>query len=434
MDPSQTLRFTKIYLKNWRNFAEIEVELPRRAFLVGPNASGKTNFLDALRFIAEIATPGSGGLIGAVSSRGYANLLYRGANKDALIVIRITVGNDDNGNLWEYELTFGQEERQSSPTITMESVRWNGTETLHRRVYEVEEEGRKVNYLQATFALIFDDNISYPRLSEPTRDFRPPSQTYLEQEGWLQAKIAVGDSVIVLAEFANSLASVRHFNVVPELVRHPDWRSNTENGYNDFIEQIADTPKPEQARKLKLIQEALRGAVPQFKDLDIALGTLDVPHLYASYANWRSKNARETEASFSDGTLRLIGMLWAMLDGVGPLLVEEPEIALHYGVVRYIPDILLRIGYSNGRQVIVSTHSTEILMSEGIELKETLLFYPEKHGTKIMPASSISEMKTLVEGGLNLGLIVQSSTSPQDSDMISYFPSLREDVPSGDKG
>lgn len=48
MNAEQTLRFTKLYLKNWRNFGEVEVALPRRAFLVGPNASGKTNFLDAL--------------------------------------------------------------------------------------------------------------------------------------------------------------------------------------------------------------------------------------------------------------------------------------------------------------------------------------------------------------------------------------------------
>lgn len=40
------MRFSGIYLENWRNFGQVDVPLQNRAFLVGPNASGKSNFLD----------------------------------------------------------------------------------------------------------------------------------------------------------------------------------------------------------------------------------------------------------------------------------------------------------------------------------------------------------------------------------------------------
>ena len=51
-------RFAEIHLRNWRNFLSVDVPLQWRAFLVGPNASGKSNFLDVIRFLADIVTVG----------------------------------------------------------------------------------------------------------------------------------------------------------------------------------------------------------------------------------------------------------------------------------------------------------------------------------------------------------------------------------------
>lgn len=48
------LRFTHLSLDNWHNFSQVAVALQGRAFLVGPNASGKSNFLDVFRFLQKI--------------------------------------------------------------------------------------------------------------------------------------------------------------------------------------------------------------------------------------------------------------------------------------------------------------------------------------------------------------------------------------------
>ncbi len=60
---------SQLDLKNWRNFRSLNVRLAERVFIVGPNASGKSNLLDALRFLRDIAKPG-GGLQQAIFQRG----------------------------------------------------------------------------------------------------------------------------------------------------------------------------------------------------------------------------------------------------------------------------------------------------------------------------------------------------------------------------
>ena len=52
------MRISHVELYSWKNFRKVNVKLTDRVFLVGPNASGKSNFLDALRFLRDLAAPG----------------------------------------------------------------------------------------------------------------------------------------------------------------------------------------------------------------------------------------------------------------------------------------------------------------------------------------------------------------------------------------
>jgi predicted ATPase len=60
----------RLQLKNWRNFRAADVELQDRVFVVGPNASGKSNLLDVFRFLRDLAKPEGGGLQKAIRDRG----------------------------------------------------------------------------------------------------------------------------------------------------------------------------------------------------------------------------------------------------------------------------------------------------------------------------------------------------------------------------
>ena len=376
------IRFTKLRLENWRNFTRVEVDLQYRVFLVGPNASGKSNLLDAFRFLHDIASVG-GGFQAAVRKRGgIPGLRCLAARRNPDLVISVRLGTDENPNAWEYELSFSQNNNQR-PVIKRERVLKDGQEILDR-----------------------------PRLSE----FDDPellTQTYLEQ-------VTANKEFRVLAEF---FASLRYLHVVPQLVREPDrsvGKSNDPYG-GDLLEQIAHTPERTRAAHLKKIGEALRVAVPQLTELELTRDDRGTPHLRGKYEHWRPQGAWQSEDQFSDGTLRLLGLLWALLEGGGPLLLEEPELSLHPEVVRFIPQLFARVQSRTGRQTLVSTHSPELLSDNGIGLDEVLLLEPSEEGTQIRKASEFKEIEALLKGGLSLAEAVLPHGAPKGVYQLSFF-------------
>ncbi len=100
---------SKIALKNWRNFLNVDVNLGDRVFLVGPNASGKSNFLDAFRFLRDIARQG-GGLQKAVKDRGgISRIRCLAARRESQVEIKVQISNGNSGAVWSYEIGIKQE-------------------------------------------------------------------------------------------------------------------------------------------------------------------------------------------------------------------------------------------------------------------------------------------------------------------------------------
>ena len=69
--------FSRLVLKNWKNFVNGDVGIQNRVFLVGPNASGKSNFLDAFRFLRDLASSGGGFQESVASRRDNAKRLVK---------------------------------------------------------------------------------------------------------------------------------------------------------------------------------------------------------------------------------------------------------------------------------------------------------------------------------------------------------------------
>lgn len=379
----RALRVTHVHLENWRNFTMVAVDLQRRAFLFGPNASGKSNFLDVFRFLHNIVSVG-GGFQEAVRRRGgVSRLRCLAARRYSDIVISIHVGGEENLPAWQYTLRFSQDNLQR-PVLKEERVIRDGSEVLSRPNE--------------------DDKKDQERLT----------QTHLEQ-------------VNVNREFrdvATFLASIRYLHIVPQIVREPNrWVGRHNDPYGgDFLEQIARTAENTQKARLRRIRDALRVAVPQLSELELYRDARGTPHLRGKYEHWRRKGAWQTEVDFSDGTLRLMGLLWAALGGGGPLLLEEPELSLHPDAIRYIPQMFARIQRRTGRQVLTSTHSTDLLRDEGIGLDEVLLLQPGSEGTSLTPAKDFSEVVALLVGGVTLAEAIIPRTRPRGVEQLALFP------------
>lgn len=117
----------------------------------------------------------------------------------------------------------------------------------------------------------------------------------------------------------------------------------------------------------------------------------------------------------------MLGLLWALLDGNGPLLLEEPELSLNAAVVRQIPQMFNRVQRRSKRQILVSTHSPDLLEDEGIGMNEVLILVPGAEGTSVRPAGDLSAVRDLVEGGMGLGEAVRPHAAPAHPEQLRLF-------------
>lgn len=383
MKPSRApqMFFTSLRMRHWRNFrGPVDVRLRRRAFLVGPNASGKSNVLDALRFLRDAA---GHGLQEAVRLRGgMGEIRTLQARTPAGVELAARIGNDETPDMWSYRLRFRNHPKKHRPEVMEEEVRQRD-EPILRRPDAADE-----------------------------RDPERLAQTYLEQ-------IVVNQEFRELGEF---LKSVRYLHVVPHLVRDPDRSVGKHDDPfgGDFLEKIASTPSKTQAARLRRINKALQIAIPQFDSLKLQQDAGGRWHLEARFSHWRQSAARQYERSFSDGTLRLIGLLWALADGGGPLLLEEPELALHDALVRHLPRFMARMHKKSGRQVLVTTHSAALLADPGIGLDEVHVLLPNEQGTEITVGRSYPEVHDMVRAGLTVGNALLPKAAPAQAEQFDF--------------
>lgn len=376
------MHFTRVILENWRNFTRVDVRLARRVFLAGPNAAGKSNFLDAFRFLRDVADP-QGGLQRAVESRdGMPQLrsLHARARSHVGLEVEVDLGN---GQPWSYRLEIAPDSRKL-PVVRVEAVRHGDACLLSRP--DTDDRGDATRLSQTHLEQV-----------NANREFRPLQEAF---------------------------AGVKYLHVVPQLVREPErsvGRQRDPFG-GDFLEQIAKTSPRQRDARLRRIRDALKVAVPQLAELKLERDRhTGVPHLQGLYSHWRPDAGWQSERQFSDGTLRLIGLLWGLLDGDEPLLLEEPELSLHPGIVRCIPSMMAKLGLRLGRQVIVSTHSKDLLSDEGLAAEEVLLFQPTREDTKVTCAADDAQVVALLEGGVSMAEAVVPRTAPAATEQLLLF-------------
>jgi predicted ATPase len=377
--------FTHLRLQNWRNFRKVDVALQRRVFIVGANASGKSNLLDVFRFLQELAVEG-GGLTNALhgSNRGGLRAirsLHAGGDPKVGIRIVATIDNES----WTYELDLA--ETKEGAQVAKEVVTRAGAPVLTRP----DSKDKKDPELLRTTAL---------EQSASNGNFR------------------------LLRDFFRSSTYV---HVVPQLLRIPSVGDSERFGKGlgtGLIGAMGEVPKKTREARLRRIQNALLTVLPQFDELEWMQDSKGIPHLRAKYKHWRRTGAWQQETSFSDGTLRLIGLLWYLDQQGGPLLLEEPEISLHAAAVRQLPQIFAGITARKRRQIIVTSHATELLQEDsGVNPNELLLLTTTDKETTVTSGDTDREICAAAEGDRALKAAVDAATRPPKVADLGLFGS-----------
>ena len=371
------MHLRRLKLKNWRNFAQFDLPLRGRQFVLGPNASGKSNLLDAVLFLHDVAKVG-GGLQAAVQKRGGLDAIrWMGAGRDQEVALGAEVSaSAEDGRIWTYEL--GIRQGKDGPQVSYEGVLdFSGKLSVNRKALDKCEGSRAL------------------------------AQTHLERAG----------SSKDFSEVRALLAKVQYQHLVPQLLRQTgEAQGKVPEGDphgQGLLARMAETPAKVRDDLLDSINKLLRVVVPGLEGIaleaDKATGR---PHLRANYTSECGNGATMREDQMSDGTLCLIGLSWSMLESDGLLLLEEPERNLHEGVVRYFPGMLLGAERRNQRQFFISTHSAALLSDAGISPESVILLRPGPRGTEALLASDHEFLCDLLLPDDSVGKLAIPLTQP----------------------
>ena len=351
---------SRIKARNWRNFEELDTALAETIYLIGPNASGKSNFLDMFRFMRDIVNPKGGGLQQAVASRGgMAKLRYLGARRSPGIELTFELKEQatDPAPKWCYLLSFRYERHGNHrPMVQREAVIHQGETILERPNQEDQDDTERLTE-------------THLELTNSNHNFR---------------------------EIAQFFQKILYLHLVPQLLRHGDMfvtkQMDSDPFGHGFLEQIAGTAEKSRTSRLQRIEVILKAVLPHSKGLrfvkDESTGR---PHLEMRYVHWRPNAGWQREDQFSDGTLRLIALTWTLMSSDNVILLEEPELSLHSKIVEQIPRMVWQAHTSRkkrGGQVIISTHSPALLSDTSINGAFLVLVPGEKgESTRVEPPS-----------------------------------------------
>ena len=105
-------------------------------------------------------------------------------------------------------------------------------------------------------------------------------------------------------------------------------------------------------------------------------------------------------------------------------ILEEPELSLHPEIARHIPEMMASIQKGQrkqARQILVSTHSNDLLGSPGIGPNEVLLLRPASDGTKVDVGGNVTEIKHLLDAGVPIGEAIMPHTRPPKAGQLLFL-------------
>ena len=337
---------TRVVLKNYKSIEACDVDLHSLTFLVGANGAGKSNFLDAARFVADAMRTS---LDHALRERGGIQEVRRrtgGHPTHFGIRLEFAVPGGPSGS---YAFRIGA--KAGGFEVQHEECVLSGTEAL----------SGDVRFSVPGAATAASDRLYLPDAAaefRPVRDALARMAFYSPNADRIK-DLQLPDAGDLLARDGANLASV----LDRMAKRQPEARSRVE----DYLSKIVPG-----VRGVEVSHVGPRETL-EFRQ--------DVPD---PENPWRF-----LAGSMSDGTLRALATLVALFQsGNVPLAaLEEPAATLHPAAAAVLLDALLEA--SALRQVLVTSHNADLLDSPKVKTANVLAVLAENGATRIGPLDAV---------------------------------------------
>ncbi|MFF8013950.1 AAA family ATPase [Streptomyces sp. NPDC007929] len=372
---------TRVRVENYRSIASCDVPLGPLTVLAGPNAAGKSNFLDAIRFVRDAlrSSPGR-----ALEPRGgLEEVLHRDVSGRQADRFRIELSLSVPAFEATYRLEVG--------------VRPGGddfTPVLRREELLVDGVRRGDSFLPelaGEHPVAWRDDILLPRLSPDDREGR---------------------------EVFAGLLHTRFYELLTPTLRAVDdtpRRSGSGGPLGENGEHLARVLNALSSGH-PWVKETLDGYVATMIDNAMGLDGVEVREADLAFVVGRflgadGQVAKVDRRALSEGTLRLAGVLSALfqplaLTGDIPLVaIEEPEISLHPPMLGGLYDAL--VAAARNTQVMVTTQSADLLDNAAADPAHLLVARDDGSGTLIGPVDAAGR-RLLADGVLTLSELLRS--------------------------
>ena len=346
---------TSLRLVNFKNFADETLRVGPFTIIVGANASGKSNVRDAFRFLhgigrgytlAEImgGKYGAGGQLEWAGIRGAMNEVIRFGEDE----FSLTVGIDD----LSYRIETSEDDARSGIfRVTDERLTAN-VKTVFGS-HPIEGTIRAQGY--DTHVVTGDPKPGAKRKAAASVRGDQPALTQLQEH-----RRVVKTAKDCASEMIDVLAGVRFLDLAPARMREPTFPGATTLG--DSGENLATTL--EAICGDCSLHETLSRWLRELTPMDVAGLAFQRDPSGRVSLNVREGNGETVSAySASDGTLRLLAMLAALINPspAGLYFFEEIDNGIHPSRLHLLIDLIEKQTARNGTQVITTTHSPAVL-------------------------------------------------------------------------
>lgn len=352
---------TRVILKNYKSIAACDVRLGPLTFLVGRNGSGKSNFLDALRFVADALNTS---LDHAIRDRGGISDVLRRSHR--------------HPNHFSIRFEF----------VLSEGLTGHYAFQIRKRSpggYEVQTEECSLQ-----------------------NELCCPSQEYFR----VKNGTVTDTSVEVTPAAATDRLYLVNASGLPEFRRIYEVLSRM-GFYNLNLDKIRDLQDPDPGNRLlhdgsnlASVFNQLSPAVKQDIEECLALVDTNVREVnvktfgpkqmlaFRQKVTGDSYRGQFLANNMSDGTLRALGILVALLQEnhegqkrVSLVGIEEPELALHPAAAGVLLDGLRDAAHRT--QVIVTSHSPDLLEDKHLDVESILAVEAQEGNTVIAPVDEV---------------------------------------------